>query len=79
MTFGVAATAPLFAVGVLTCFGLGHCAVIGVAGVSGNWVQRWLAWQEGGAGAKWLRRLCGALVLAAGGWLLCSTCRAGRG
>jgi cytochrome c-type biogenesis protein len=44
--------------------------VIGLAGVSSNWVQRWLDWQNDRPGAKWLRRGCGLLVLAAGGWLL---------
>ena len=72
VTFGMAKTAPVFAFGVLVLFGLGHCAVIGLAGVSSNWVQRWLAWQNGTPGAKWLRRICGALVIAAGGWLVLS-------
>jgi cytochrome c-type biogenesis protein len=70
VTFGMAATAPAFALGVLALFGLGHCAVIGLAGVSSNWVQRWLAWQNGTPGAKWLRRGCGVLVIAAGVWLV---------
>ncbi len=73
VTFGMAKTAPVFAFGVLVLFGLGHCVVIGVAGVSSTWVQRWLAWQNGTPGAKWLRRVCGVLVLLAGGWLLYST------
>lgn len=70
VTFGMAKTAPLFAVGVLALFGLGHCAVIGLAGVSSTWVQRWLNWQSETSGAKWLRRSCGALVIAGGGWLI---------
>jgi len=70
VTFGMAKTAPVFAFGVLVLFGLGHCTVIGLAGFSSTWVQRWLAWQDNTAGAQWLRRGCGVLVLAAGGWLL---------
>lgn len=66
VTFGMAAKAPVFALGVLLLFGLGHCAVIGLAGTSSTWVQRWLNWQDGTPGAKWLRRACGVLVLAAG-------------
>ncbi|OHE78070.1 MAG: cytochrome C biogenesis protein [Verrucomicrobia bacterium RIFCSPLOWO2_12_FULL_64_8] len=65
-TFGVAASAPFLALGLLGLFGLGHCAVIGLAGVSTTWVQSWLAWQGGHPGAKWLRRICGLLVLGAG-------------
>jgi len=70
VTFGMAKTAPIFAFGVLLLFGLGHCTVIGLAGGSSTWVQRWLDWQNGTPGAKWLRRTCGVLVLLAGGWLL---------
>jgi cytochrome c-type biogenesis protein len=73
VTFGLAATAPAFALGVLLLFGLGHCAVIGGAGVSSSWVQRWLDWQSGTPGAKWLRRACGVLVVAGGGWLIATT------
>jgi cytochrome c-type biogenesis protein len=70
VTFGMAKTAPMFAFGVLAFFGLGHCAVIGLAGLSSNWVQRWLAWQDNTPGARWLRRACGVLVLAAGAYLI---------
>ena len=70
VTFGMAKAAPVFAFGVLVLFGLGHCTVIGLAGMSSAWVQRWLAWQNDTPGAKWLRRSCGVLVLVAGGWLV---------
>ncbi|MFA6959308.1 MAG: cytochrome c biogenesis protein CcdA [Opitutaceae bacterium] len=70
ITFGMAATAPVFAFGVLVLFGLGHCTVIGLAGFASTWVQRWLAWQNDTPGAKWLRRCCGVMVLAAGVYLL---------
>jgi cytochrome c-type biogenesis protein len=69
VTFGLARTAPAFAFGVLACFGLGHCTVIALAGASSAWVQRWLAWQNDTPGARWLRRGCGVLVLAAGAYL----------
>lgn len=70
VTFSLAATAPIFAFAVLALFGLGHCVVIGFAGVSSAWVQRWLSWQNGTPGAKWLRRACGAFVIMAGIYLL---------
>lgn len=72
VTFGLAKTAALFAFGVLALFGLGHCTVIGLAGMSSTWVRRWLNWQNNTPGAKWLRRGCGALVLVAGAWLVVS-------
>jgi cytochrome c-type biogenesis protein len=70
VTFGLAKTAPLFAFGVLVLFGLGHCAVIGIAGVSSTWIQRWLSWQNNTPAAKWLRRSCGVLVLLGGAYLV---------
>jgi len=72
VTFGMAHTAPILAFGVLVFFGLGHCAVIGVAGFSSTWVQRWLDWQNETPGARWLRRGCGVLVLVAGTYLVFS-------
>ena len=56
----------------LALFGLGHRFVIGLAGVSSSWVQRWLNWQDRTPGAQWLRRVCGLLVCLAGGYLLFS-------
>ena len=70
VTFGMAKTAPVFAFSVLALFGLGHCAVIGLAGVSSTWVQRWLAWQNDTSGAQWLRRVCGMLVIVGGVYLI---------
>lgn len=72
VTFGMAKTAPVFAFGVLALFGLGHCTVIGLAGVSSTWVRRWLKWQNNTPGAKWLRRGCGALVVVGGVWVVIS-------
>jgi cytochrome c-type biogenesis protein len=70
VTFSVASSSPGFALGLLGLFGLGHCAVIGLAGVSSHAVQRWLNWHHGTPGSKWLRRACGALLIPAGGYLL---------
>lgn len=66
----MAKSAPVIAFGVLPLFELGHCAVIGLAGGSSTGVQRWLNWQNDTPGAKWLRRDCGLLVLAAVVYLL---------
>lgn len=72
VTFGMASARPFFAYGVLLLFALGHCSVIGLAGASSSWVQRWLSWQDGSPGARWLRRACGLLVIAGGIALLLS-------
>jgi cytochrome c-type biogenesis protein len=70
LTFSNASSSPFFAAGVLTAFALGHCAVIGFAGVSSSWVQRWLSWQNDTPAARWLRRGCGVLVLLGGVYMI---------
>ncbi len=70
VTFALAGSQPIFGYGVLVLFGLGHCAVIGLAGVASSWVQRWLAWQGEGSGARWVRRGCGVIVCLAGAYLI---------
>lgn len=70
VTFGMAATAPVFAYGVLLLFGLGHCAVIALAGTSSAWVQKLLSWQNDAPGGRWLRRACGVLVILGGVYLI---------
>ncbi len=68
--FGVARTQPGFAVLLLLAYGIGHCVLIVAAGVSAEKVQQVLDWNGNSAGAKWLRRSCGLLVLAGAAWLV---------
>lgn len=73
VSFGISAASTAFAAGMVILFGLGQCAIIGIAGASSNWIRRWLAWRKGAAGALWLRRVCGVLVFAGGVYLLIGT------
>ena len=68
--FGVARTQPGFAVLLLLAYGIGHCVLIVAAGVSAEKVQQVLDWNGSSGGAKWLRRICGLLVLGGAGWLM---------
>ena len=68
--FGVARTQPGFAVLLLLAYGIGHCVLIVAAGVSAEKVQQVLDWNGSSGGAKWLRRICGLLVLGGAGWLI---------
>jgi cytochrome c-type biogenesis protein len=54
----------------LVSYGVGHCSVIVAAGTSSELVQRWLNWNERSGGAVLLRRVCGALVLLGGLYLI---------
>jgi cytochrome c-type biogenesis protein len=70
VVFSVARSNPGYAFLLLLAYGVGHCLVIVLAGVSTGQVQRVLHWHESSRGAVWLKRVCGALVLLAGGWLV---------
>jgi cytochrome c-type biogenesis protein len=72
VTFRLASTNFLYGALLLVAYGVGHCAVIVLAGTSTEWVQRYLDWNEHSRGVKMLKRVCGALVLAGGGWLIYS-------
>jgi len=70
MTFGSAATSPLRGFSLLLVFGLGHCGVIGAAGSSTAFVQRYLDWNESSKTLAGLKIVCGVLVLFAAGVLI---------
>lgn len=70
LTFGAAATDPLRGAALLFVFGVGHCAVIGLAGSSTDLVQRYLDWNQGSRALVVLKAVCGGLVLVAAGALV---------
>lgn len=70
--FGVARTQPAFAGLLLFAYGVGHCALIVVAGVSAEKVQQVLDWNGNSRGAVWMRRACGVFVLVGAAWLVYS-------
>lgn len=77
VVFGVARHRPFFALLLLLAYGVGHGLVIVLAGVSTGQVQRVLQWNESSAGARWLKRGSGLLVLAGAGWLVMSAAGGG--
>jgi cytochrome c-type biogenesis protein len=70
VAFKAGATAPVFAAGLFTAFGLGHCAVITAAGTSVRRVQEYLRWSEDSRAMLIGRRVCGVLVIAGGLYFL---------
>ncbi|HEX2948461.1 MAG TPA: cytochrome c biogenesis protein CcdA [Armatimonadota bacterium] len=70
VTFKVGASAPLYAAGLLLAYGIGHCGVIAAAGTSTEVVQRYLQWNETSPGMRIVKKVCGALVLAGGLYLI---------
>ena len=56
--------------GTALAYGVGHCAVIVVAGTFTELVQRYLDWNEQSRGLKVLKCTCGILVLLGGVYLI---------
>jgi cytochrome c-type biogenesis protein len=72
LTFQLSAAQWGYGLTLLACYGLGHCAVIVLAGTSAGAVQRYLAWNETARGTLIVRRLCGVLIVLAGLYLVCA-------
>ncbi len=70
IAFKLGAERPVYAGSLLLLYGIGHCAVIVVAGTSTGWVQRYLGWNEASRGALILKRICGVMVLLGGLYLI---------
>jgi cytochrome c-type biogenesis protein len=70
VTFTVAATNLPYGIFLLLLYGVGHCSVIVLAGTFTEVVQHYLDWNEKSKGAVILKKVCGALVLLGGLYLL---------
>ncbi len=73
VVFNRAAASPVYATSLLLAYGLGHCALIVLAGTFTEVVQRYLDWNERSRGALIVKKICGILVISGGGWLIYST------
>ena len=73
VTLKVASTSWWYGVTLLLFYGLGHCAIIVLAGTSAQLVQHYLNWQEDSRGAVLVRQFCGILVIFAGAYLVYTT------
>ena len=72
VTFKLARTAPLYGASLLLAYGVGHCAVIVLAGTFTEVVQRFLNWNEQSKGVTMVKCACGILVILGGLWLIYS-------
>lgn len=70
ITFKLAATNLLYGALLLVFFGVGHCAVIVLAGTFTEAVQRYLNWNEKSRGTVILKKVCGILVILGGLYLI---------
>jgi len=70
VTFKLAATNLSYGLLLLLLYGVGHCSVIVLAGTFTEMVQHYLNWNEKSKGAVILKKICGALVLLGGLYLI---------
>jgi len=70
LAFTAAAESIFYATLLLLAYGVGHCAVIVMAGTFAEQVQRYLNWNECSKGTTWVKRVCGLLVIAGGIWMI---------
>ena len=70
VTFKLGAARLPYAILLLLLYGVGHCVLIVLAGTFTEVVQRYLNWNQRSHGAALMRKVCGALVLLAGLYML---------
>ncbi len=70
VTFKLAATDVGYGILLLAVYGIGHCSVIVLAGTCTELLQRYLNWNEKSRGAIILKKVCGALVILGGLYLI---------
>lgn len=73
VVFKVAAERLLYAIGLLLAYGIGHCSIIVLAGTLTETVSRYLHWTEKSKGALIVKRICGALVILGGIYLIATS------
>jgi len=70
VTFDLGTSNLPLSIGLLLAFAIGHCAVIAIAGASMGAVQRYLDWNERRGAIRWVKRVCGVLVIGGGLYLI---------
>lgn len=73
IVFKTGSEQPVYAGSLLLLYGIGHCAVIVLAGTFTEVVQHYLNWSDKSKGALILKKICGLLVLLGGLYLIYTT------
>ena len=63
LSFTAGAERPVFGTLLLLAYGIGHTAVIALAGTFGGFLQGYLDWNRRSGALVWMRRACGFLVI----------------
>ena len=70
IVFTVSTTQFLYGAALLFAYGIGHCSVIIFAGTFTEIIQNYLNWNESSRGVGVLKKICGALVILGGIYLI---------
>ena len=70
VVFSIASTKIIFALSLLLAYGIGHCAVLVLAGTFTEVVEHYLHWTEKSKGAVILKKACGIFVILGGVYLI---------
>lgn len=70
IVLGMSATQFWYGLLLLISYGIGHCGVIVFAGTSTESVEKYLHWNERSYGVSWIKKICGALVMLGGLYLV---------
>jgi len=70
IVLNTAGTHLIFGISLLMFYGIGHCAVIICTGTFTEILQKYLHWSTESKGAKWLKKICGMLVILGGIYLI---------
>lgn len=73
VVFQIARANLLLSILLLLAFGIGHCAVIVTAGTLTKKVQEYLNWSENSKTVSYIKKICGALVILGGVYLIYTT------
>jgi len=73
ITFQLAGTKIWYGIILLLSYAVGHCSVIVLAGTFTELVQQYLNWNEQSKGPIILKRVCGALVIIGGFYMIYTT------
>jgi cytochrome c-type biogenesis protein len=60
----------MYSVTLVIAYALGHSGVIVLAGTFTDTVEKYLHWSGSSKGGLILKKICGVLVIAAGGYLI---------
>ena len=70
IVFNLSAADLIFGLVLIMAYAFGHCLVIVLAGTSTEMVQHYLNWNEKSQGTVIVKRICGALVILGGIYLI---------